>query len=73
VTTAQRQLDQITGTHALDGLVGQGGELAASWSTLNLDRQAQIVRSVLEYATILPGVSGARSVDVDRIVPTWQL
>jgi len=73
VVTAQRQLDQITGTHALDGLVGQGGELAASWSTLNLDRQAQIVRAVLEYATILPGVSGARSVDVNRIVPTWQL
>jgi site-specific DNA recombinase len=73
VTTAQRQLDQITGTHALDGLVGQGGELAASWSTLNLDRQAQIVRAVLEHATILPGVSGARSVDVNRIVPTWQL
>ena len=73
VVTAQRQLDQMTGTHALDGLVGQGGELAASWSTLNLDRQAQIVRAVLEYATILPGVSGARSVDVNRIVPTWQL
>jgi site-specific DNA recombinase len=73
VTTAQRQLDQITGTHALDGLVGQGGELTASWSTLNLDRQAQIVRAVLEHARILPGVSGARRVDVNRIVPTRQL
>jgi site-specific DNA recombinase len=73
VTTAQRQLDQITGTHALDDLVGQGSELDASWSSLNLDRQSQIVRAVLEYATILPGVSGARSVDVNRIVPTWQL
>jgi len=73
VTAAQRQLDQITGTYALDDLVGQGGELGASWSTLNLDRQAQIVRAVLEFATIMPGVSGARSVDVNRIVPTWQL
>jgi site-specific DNA recombinase len=73
VTTAQRQLDQITGQHALDGLVGQGKELATGWAALNLDRQAQIMRAVLEHATILPGVSGARSVDVNRIVPTWQL
>jgi DNA invertase Pin-like site-specific DNA recombinase len=73
VDSAQRQLDQIAGTHALDGLVGHGEALTGSWDTLNLDRQVAIIRAVLDYATILPGVSGARSVDHNRIVPTWQL
>lgn len=73
VSGAQKQLDQIAGTNALDGLVGQGGALTASWDSLNLDRQVAIVRAVLDTATILPGVLGSRSVDYHRIVPAWQL
>jgi site-specific DNA recombinase len=73
VDNAQRQLDQIAGTNTLDALVGQGQKLSASWDTLNLDRQVAIVRAVLDTATILPGVLGARSVDYNRIVPSWQL
>jgi site-specific DNA recombinase len=71
IVDAQRQLDQITGTHALDGLVGNGAALMASWDTLNLDRQHAIVRAVIEHATILPGQPGARSLDPSRVVPTW--
>lgn len=71
VERAQRQLDQITGTNALDGLVGQGGAITARWETLNLDRQVQIVRAVLDSATILPGLPGSRAVDMNRIVPSW--
>jgi site-specific DNA recombinase len=73
VDAAQKQLDQIAGTNALDGLVGHGEALTTSWDTLNLDRQVAIVRAVLDYATILPGVLGARTVDYARIVPSWQL
>jgi site-specific DNA recombinase len=73
IVVIQKQLDQIAGTHALDGLVGQGEALSASWDGLNLDRQVAIIRAVLESATILPGVLGARSVDPNRIVPVWQL
>ncbi|TFD69926.1 recombinase family protein [Cryobacterium gelidum] len=73
VENAQRQLDQIAGTNALDGLVGHGEELAAGWDGLNLDRQVAIVRAVLDYVTILPGVLGARTVDPSRVVPSWQL
>lgn len=73
VDKVQKQLDQIAGTNTLDALVGQGQKLSASWDTLNLDRQVAIVRAVLDTATILPGVLGARSVDYKRIVPTWQL
>lgn len=71
IVDAQRQLDQITGTHALDGLVGNGRTLMASWDTLNLDRQHAIVRAVIEHATILPGKPGIRSLDPSRVVPTW--
>ncbi|MEB0267695.1 recombinase family protein [Cryobacterium sp. 10I5] len=73
VDNTQKQLDQIAGTNTLDTLVGQGQNLAASWATLNLDRQVAIVRAVLDTATILPGVLGARNVDYNRIVPSWQL
>ena len=68
---AQQQLDQITGTHALDGLVGNGVALTESWDTLNLDRQHAIVRAVLEVATIMPGQLGSRTLDPSRVVPTW--
>jgi DNA invertase Pin-like site-specific DNA recombinase len=71
IIDTQRQLDQITGTHALDGLVGNGAALLSSWDTLNLDRQHAIVRAVMEYATIMPGRLGARTLDPSRIVPTW--
>lgn len=71
VIAAERQLDQITGAHALDGLVGNGVALLESWDSLNLDRQHAIVRAVMEHATIMPGKSGARTLDPSRIVPTW--
>lgn len=73
VDNAQKQLDQIVGTNTLDALVGQGQNLMATWDTLNLDRQVAIVRAVLDTATILPGVIGARNVDPNRIVPHWHL
>ncbi|WP_230673314.1 recombinase family protein [Rathayibacter sp. Leaf248] len=72
-TTAQRRLDQIVGTGTVDSLIGSGSSLRAQWAELNLERQVQIIRSVLDYATILPGTPGARSLDPSRIVPTWQL
>lgn len=71
IVAAQRQLDQINGAHALHGLVGNGAEIKASWSQLNLDRQHAIVRAVMEHAAILPGTPGAQSLDPARIVPTW--
>lgn len=71
IVGAQRQLDQISGTSALAGLVGNGAALRESWAQLNLDRQHAIVRAVMEYATVLPGMPGARALDPARIVPRW--
>ena len=70
---ARTQLAAASGDRALQQLIGQGEQLRAQWSTLNLDKQSAIVRTVLDHAKILPGASGAREVDVDRIQPVWRL
>jgi DNA invertase Pin-like site-specific DNA recombinase len=70
---AERQLSQLTGTTALDGLIGNGDELRRSWDGLNLTRQAAIVAAVLDFATIAPGTPNARGMDPARIIPTWRL
>ncbi len=69
----QRQLSQLTGTSALDGVIGNSTALRDSWRGLNLTRQAAIVAAVLDFATLAPGVPGARELDPSRIIPTWRL
>ena len=66
-----RQIDQLTGDSTLTGLVGNSDELRARWASLNLSRQAAIIGAVLDFATINPGVQGARAVDPSRILPSW--
>jgi site-specific DNA recombinase len=73
IKTTERQLAQASNSTALDGLIGTGSQLKEQWETLNLDRQAAIIKAVLDYATILPGTPGARSLDPARIQPVWQL
>ncbi len=71
---AERQLSQLTGTTALDGVVGNGDALRNAWGGLNLTRQAAIVAAVLDFARINPGTGGGRrELDPSRIVPTWRL
>jgi site-specific DNA recombinase len=74
IAKAQRELARATHSGAIQGLVGQGAVLASSWDTLNLDRQAQIVRTVLDHAVIAPvGSSGPRKMDPNRVQPMWRL
>ncbi len=73
LVTSERQLAQLSNSSALDGLIGAGEQLGGSWETLNLDRQAAIIKAVLDYATILPATPGARALDPARIQPVWQL
>lgn len=73
IDRTERELSQISGTHTLDGWVGNGEGLRHSWGTLNLTRQAAIIGAVLDFATIAPGQSGARVLDPARIIPTWSL
>lgn len=73
IRSTERQLSQLTGASALDGLIGNATQLRQSWQSLNLSRQAAIIAAVLDFATITPGQPGARTLDPARIVPTWKL
>lgn len=56
---------------ALSALVGTGAELRAAWSTLTLNRQAAIIKTVVDHVEILPGKIGATRLDPDRVRPVW--
>jgi site-specific DNA recombinase len=71
MSTTDRRLSQITGTTALEGIVGHGAELRARWDGMNLERQAAIVAAVLEHAVITPAVKKGGKFDPNRIVPVW--
>jgi site-specific DNA recombinase len=73
IRAAENQLARASGDQALRSLVGTGAQLRRQWAELNLDRQAATVAAVLDHAVITAGVSGARSLDPARVVPTWRL
>jgi hypothetical protein len=56
---------------ALAQLIGTGDDLRRSCSGLNLDRQAVIVRTLVDHVVIGPGEQGARSLDPDRVQVHW--
>lgn len=66
IADAQRRLARTTRTDALAGLPGHGAVLTASWSELNLTRQAAIVAAVMDRATIGPGTGAPPARPQDR-------
>jgi site-specific DNA recombinase len=73
ITEGERRLSRVTNTAALDGLLGVGDALAARWSELNLDRQAAVVRTLVDHVVIQPVGPGQRSLDPDRVIAHWRL
>ncbi|SDS45880.1 recombinase family protein [Microterricola viridarii] len=73
IKTIDRQLSQITGSTALEGIVGHGQELRTRWEGMNLQRQAAIVAAVLDHAVITPAVKKGGKFDPNRIEPVWTL
>ena len=69
----ERRLRRATNFSQLSDVIGHGGELRSQWGSLNLDRQAAIVRCVLDHAVILPGTLGATKLDSDRVTAVWHL
>ena len=59
IRQAQAQLARSTHVQGLDGTVGNGNQLRAVWSTLDLSRRHAIVGAVIDHAIIAPGVKGA--------------
>lgn len=70
---SERRLAQVTNNDALDGLVRNGAELRDQWSTLNLQRQAAIVRAIVDRITIGPVVTRGPHFDPDRVTIHWRL
>ena len=73
IASNEKRIARASNTDALHGLVGNGQALGRAWDSLNLDRQAAIIRAVLDHAVIFPGVPGARSLDPARVDPFWRL
>jgi DNA invertase Pin-like site-specific DNA recombinase len=73
IETAQRKISRATGTEAVAPYVGRSGALRAEWKNLPLTRQRAVVASVLDRATIGPGLPGRNRFDADRIEPLWRL
>lgn len=73
LTTNRRRQAQRAGTPVIAGYIGQGSALTEQWSDLNLSRQAEIVRAVVDHVTIQPGIQGSRSLDPSRVETHWRL
>lgn len=78
IQTVNRQLSQITGTTALEGIVDYGQELRERWDVMHWDvmrveRQPAIVAAVLDHAVINPAEVKGGKFDPNRIVPVWNL
>jgi hypothetical protein len=69
----QRKIRKQSHNSELSAILGQGVELRTQWGSLNLARQRAIVEALLDHAVIGAGVSGARSLDPDRVQPYWRL
>ena len=71
INATKRQMAQRVNARGLADLIGTGAELRAAWSSLNLDRQSAIMRTLLDHVVIAPGERGARTLDPDRVQPAW--
>lgn len=69
----ERRLSRVTNTAALDGLLGPVEVVQQRWAGLNLDRQAAVVRTLLDHAVIQPVGPGQRSLDPNRVQAHWRV
>jgi len=69
----ERMLSKLTGHSNVVALAGSGSELREAWASLNLTRQAAIVRTIVESVTVLPAASRGSRDYLSRIRPVWRL
>ncbi|GLP78124.1 serine recombinase [Mycobacterium antarcticum] len=71
----RRQIATATDTGGLYELAGTGAQLRDRWDDpdLGLDRQHAIIKSILDHAVIAPGTPGSRSLDINRVQPSWRM
>nr|WP_200942042.1 recombinase family protein [Angustibacter sp. Root456] len=73
ITDLERRLARVTNTAALDGLTGPLEVVQQRWADLNLDRQAAVVRTLLDHAVIQPVGPGQRTLDPNRVQAHWRV
>jgi site-specific DNA recombinase len=73
LTLNRRSLSRAEGFSALDGYVGNSGELRSQWASLNLDRQRAVVQTVLDHVIIRPAIRNSNRLDPRRVEPVWRL
>jgi len=73
VEASERKIRRSSTAKSVTAVIGQGRELRAQWSTLNLGRQRAIVDAIVDHIVIHPGQSGARSLDPERVEIRWRL
>lgn len=73
IRDTERALMRLTRSDALTGIIGNGQQLRSSWNTLNLTRQAAIIRAILDHVIIHPGKPYATSFDPNRAELIWRL
>jgi DNA invertase Pin-like site-specific DNA recombinase len=73
IRDTERALMRLTRSDALTGIVGNGQQLRSMWNTLNLTRQAAIIRAILDHVIIHPGSPSATRFDPERAELVWRL
>lgn len=69
---ARKKLASLNQASALDGYLGNAGELREQWPTMPLSRQAAIIAAVLDHAVISPATPGRNTLDPSRISLVWR-
>ena len=73
IDSAKRRLSRISATHRIDQYAGHSKALADTWDDLPLTRRHAIIKTVLDYVVVNPGVKGRNTFDPSRFTPVWRL
>jgi hypothetical protein len=72
VEANRKAVAQANGNSILNGFVGLGEKLRASWSDYALDYQRSIIDAVIDHVEIAPAVKGCKTFDPSLITITFK-
>jgi len=72
LTTARRQLANVSRTNVLDGYVGNSEKLRGEWDSLDLSQQHAIVAAVIDVIVVGAARRGYNRFDESRLTPSWR-
>jgi site-specific DNA recombinase len=70
---AEKRLARLQQNGDLQGLAGNGEQLRADWTTLDLSRQQAIIGALLDHAVIHRATVPGGQFDPGRVTPVWKL